>query len=97
MYLIAVGLKQIYQLGIDALTSLTITRVNVCCGKVRVREPSMISNMVEKKLKENYLKIDYYAPELKQLTGMTDVSRSDIWSFGVIYYYCLTGEMPTFD
>jgi hypothetical protein len=51
MYLIAVGLKQVYGLGVGCLTSLAITRVNVSNGKVKVREPSMISNMVEKKLK----------------------------------------------
>ena len=28
---------------------------------------------------------------------MGDISRSDIWSFGMIYYFCLTGELPQFD
>jgi|JI6StandDraft_1071083.scaffolds.fasta_scaffold100137_5 serine/threonine protein kinase len=57
----------------------------------------MISNLVEKKLKEQFERKDYYAPEFKQLSGMGDISRSDIWSFGMIYYFCLTGELPQFD
>lgn len=28
---------------------------------------------------------------------MNDIARSDIWSFGMIYYFCLTGELPQFD
>lgn len=57
----------------------------------------MVSNLVEKKLKEQFERKDYYAPEFKQLSGMGDISKSDIWSFGMIFYYCLTGELPQFD
>lgn len=95
MYLIAIGLKQIIQLGVESLNSLALTRINVSNGRFQLREPSMVSTMVEKKLKEDYTKIDEWAPEIKQYIG--DLSKSDIWSFGVIYHYCLVGEMPKFD
>lgn len=50
-YLLALGIRQVNQLGVETLNSLCLSRVNLACGRVKVREPSMISNLVEKKLK----------------------------------------------
>ncbi len=45
--------------------------------------------------------MDFFAPEYKKNSSINDpkafLERSDIWSFGVIFYRLLYGEMPIFD
>lgn len=36
-------------------------------------------------------KIDYFAPQLKQKSDFVELDKSDMWSYGVLYYYLLRG------
>lgn len=39
-------------------------------------------------------KIDYFAPELKEKSDFVELDKSDMWSYGVLYYFLLRGSLP---
>lgn len=41
--------------------------------------------------------IDYFAPELKENLEMVQLDKSDMWSYGVLYYYLISGKLPSSD
>lgn len=55
----------------------------------------MLAPSIEKRLIEGKNTIDYFAPELKENLEMVQLDKSDMWSYGVLYYYLLSGKLPT--
>lgn len=61
---------------------------------IKIREPGLIAPYVEKRLIENKNTIDYFAPELKENLEMVQLDKSDMWSYGILYYYLISAKMP---
>lgn len=57
----------------------------------------MLAPSVEKRLIDGKNTIDFFAPELKENLEMVQLDKSDMWSYGVLYYYLLSGKLPTSD
>lgn len=57
----------------------------------------MLAPSVEKRLIDAKNTIDFFAPELKENLEMVQLDKSDMWSYGVIYYYLLTAKLPVSD
>lgn len=53
----------------------------------------MISPFIDNKLAAS-AKIDYFAPELKEKSDFVELDKSDMWSYGVLYYYLLRQSLP---
>ena len=70
-------------------------RIMIKGKNIRLREPGLISPTVEKRLIEGKNIIDYFAPELKENLEMVQLDKSDMWSYGVLYYYLISGKLPT--
>ena len=93
MYLIAIGYKQIRDIGITSIHTVHSHRIMVKDKNLKIREPGILTPYIENKLYSS-IKIDYFAPELKNKTEFVSLDKSDIWSFGVLYYYLLGSKMP---
>lgn len=57
----------------------------------------MLAPSVEKRLIDGKNTIDFFAPELKENLEMVQLDKSDMWSYGVLYYYLLSGKLPVSD
>ncbi|EAR84109.2 kinase domain protein (macronuclear) [Tetrahymena thermophila SB210] len=70
-------------------------------GMIKIGEPLIISSITEQKFQENREIFDYFAPEYKQDVGIydprADLHKVDIWSFGMIFYKMVFGDIPIFD
>lgn len=77
-----------------SIHTLNSQRVMIANKSIRIREPGLLTPLVEKKLGESKGLIDYFAPELKENLEMTQLDKSDMWSYGVLYYYLIAGNLP---
>jgi serine/threonine protein kinase len=66
-------------------------------------EPLLVTDKIEKKLRELKTTFDYYAPEMKENIILPenlfklDIQKMDIWSFGFILHKVITRDLPAFD
>jgi serine/threonine protein kinase len=97
MYILALGIKQMRELGVSSIHTMHSQRVMIKDKSVRLREPGLLTPPIEKRLVESKGTIDYFAPELKENLEMTQLDRSDMWSYGVLYYYLIAGILPVAD
>jgi len=54
----------------------------------------MLAPSLEKRLIDSKNLIDYFAPELKENLEMVQLDKSDMWSYGVLYYFLISGKLP---
>ena len=85
------------------LSNMHIKLLYVHNNKLVLGEPQLITDKMEKKLRELKSSMDYYAPEMKEniilpenLIKM-DKEKMDIWSFGLILHKIFTREVPIFN
>lgn len=97
MYILALALQQMRELGVTSIHTLNIQRVMVKDKNIKIREPGMLAPSVEKRLIDGKNTIDFFAPELKENLEMVQLDKSDMWSYGVLYYYLLSGKLPVSD
>ena len=38
--------------------------------------------------------VDYFAPELKERSDFVEFDKSDIWSYGILYYFLIDKSLP---
>jgi serine/threonine protein kinase len=95
MYVIALAIQQMKELGITSIHTINSQRIMIKDKNIRLREPGMLTPIVEKKLIESKNIIDYFAPELKENLEMVQLDKSDMWSYGVLYYYLISGQLPS--
>lgn len=95
MYIMALGIQQMRELGVTSIHTIHSQRIMIKGKNIRLREPGLISPSAEKRLIEGKNIIDYFAPELKENLEMVQLDKSDMWSYGVLYYYLLSGKLPT--
>ena len=91
----ALGIQQMRELGVTSIHTIHSQRIMIKGKNIRLREPGLISPSVEKRLIEGKNAIDYFAPELKENLEMVQLDKSDMWSYGVLYYYLISGKLPT--
>jgi serine/threonine protein kinase len=71
--------------------------------RIVLGEPLLVTDKIEKKLRELKTTFDYYAPEMKENIILPenlfklDFKKMDMWSFGFILHKVITRELPTFD
>lgn len=78
--------------------SLHLKNIYLNKGNILIGPPYMFSDKAEKLLRETFKKIDYFAPEFKSdainLNPNGDLSKIDIWGFGMLFYNLLCGNLP---
>lgn len=94
MYIMALALQQMRELGVTSIHTLNSQRVMIKDKNIKLREPGMLAPSVEKRLIDSKNVIDYFAPELKENLEMVQLDKSDMWSYGVLYYYLISGKLP---
>lgn len=94
MYILAIALSQMRQLGVTSIHTIHAQRIMLKDKGLKVREPGLLSPSLEKRLVEGKNIIDYFAPELKQNLEMVQLDKSDMWSYGVLYYFLISGNLP---
>ena len=65
-------------------------------GNIKIREPGLLTPLIEHRLRQS-TKIDYFAPELKERGDFVELDKSDMWSYGVLFYYLLHRQIPVLD
>lgn len=93
MYLLALGYKQIRDIGVTSIHTVHSQRILIKDKNIKLREPGLLTPFIETKLMSS-TKIDYFAPELKEKSDFVELDKSDMWSYGVLYYYLLRGCLP---
>lgn len=53
----------------------------------------MLTPSIERRLNLSKL-VDYFAPELKEKAEFVEYDKSDIWSYGILYYYLIDRNVP---
>ena len=72
-------------------------------NRIVLGEPLLVTDKIEKKLRELKTTFDYYAPEMKENIILPenlfklDFEKMDIWSFGFLLHKVITRELPAFD
>ena len=97
MYIVALGIKQMRELGVSSIHTIHAQRVMVKDKSIKLREPGLLTPFVEKRLVEGRGTIDYFAPELKENQEMVQLDKSDMWSYGVLYYFLVARQLPASD
>ena len=97
MYIVALGIKQMRELGVSSIHTIHAQRVMVKDKSIKLREPGLLTPFVEKRLVEGRGAIDYFAPELKENQEMVQLDKSDMWSYGVLYYFLVARHLPASD
>ncbi len=83
--------------------NLNIKNVYVHNARICVGEPLLITDTVEKKIRELKNGVDYFAPELKENILMAenlmrlDFEKMDVWFFGFMVHKLVMREVPVFD
>jgi serine/threonine protein kinase len=95
MYVMAMAIQQMRELGVTSIHTINSQRIMIKDKSIRLREPGMLTPSVEKRLIESKNIIDYFAPELKENLEMVQLDKSDMWSYGVLYYYLISGKLPS--
>jgi len=62
MYIMALAIKQMRELGVSSIHTLNAQRIMIKDKGIKIREPGMLTPTVEKKLTESKHIIDYFAP-----------------------------------
>lgn len=65
MYILAIAIKQMRELGVSSIHTLHPQRIMLKDKSLKIREPGLLTPSLEKRLSENKNLIDYFAPELK--------------------------------
>ena len=82
------------ELGVSSIHTINPQRIMVKDKGIKLREPGLLSPSVEGRLAEKKGFIDYFAPELKENLEMVELDKSDMWSFGVLFFFMLNKEFP---
>ena len=61
MYLMAMGYKQMRDLGVTSIHTVHSQRVMIKNRNIKLREPGLLSPFIEKKLNSSQ-EVDYFAP-----------------------------------
>jgi hypothetical protein len=76
--------------------SIHVKNVFVHNGKLKIGEPLNLSEAAQTQLANDYSQMDYFAPEYKKDLGENDpnanLSKADVWSYGMLYYTVLYGD-----
>lgn len=75
--------------------SVSLQTLFVHKGSVLLGCPLPLNEKSERLLKENKSESDYFAPELKAQEA--NLSKADIWSYGMVFCHLVLGGKPGFD
>ncbi len=93
MYLLAIAYKQMRDIGVTSIHTVHCQRIMIKNKNIKIRQPGLLTPFIENKLITS-TKIDYFAPELKQKSDFVELDKSDMWSYGILYYFLLQGSLP---
>ena len=72
-------------------------------NRIVIGEPLLVTDKMEKKLRDLKSTFDFYAPEMKENIILPenplklDQRKMDMWSFGFLLHKVITRDLPSFD
>lgn len=89
--------------GIRSHGSLHARNIYIHDHRIVIGEPILVTDKIEKKLRELKTTFDYYAPEMKENIILPEnlmklsFEKMDVWSFGFLAHKLITRDLPAFD